>query len=816
MQNIISLGSQHLKKDNEEILIEKANAFKYFKKLYMISPLNTSIKVNYNKDVSEEEYNLMVKNLILHEVDFSVMTNNLLAKNILVFKKQDLEIINKFNLELSDNLLVIPILSVSYSNVIKFSSNNIDNDLKSLYIYLTLIDYFGKDKLHFNTRTNIDKKIDNIRGNNYYALPFNTNKNFSIMFNQRSTNYKMKTKYNNYDFILKKEKFLSLASIKYKNNDLFTLTPKADISKLQFTKLFDYLMVPNNINNSYRLSKSNINLINKCLVNPKYCHLVINNYNILSKIKDIITNRPYYKSLIGYAWIRLYQDESILGTKLKNTDDIVFDINTANLLPNYQQSSDNAYISPYLPILVDKKSLNFENNILSLMPYTCNINNFGVCNLNEFKKRLNLFCTNDYNKNLFENIDFKENKMVICGSVMTACLPKGYNLLHLFEKNQSGIPLSRFFTEYYSEADIDVCINVKNHFKFCKNVSNIFNQIVLNFCGIYPYGEPKLIKKKPIKKIFLFVKESYADEVCKSKNVILNDIRYNQDKLFDIFKETVIQEHDFNILKQNNLDENDKQFVKSNIPEFNYTYEELLKNEIEININITIHKNIYENNDDISDNSYHGNKNFAMRVEYKYKVYSPILEHDLEIFQNRTENPFGIINNFHLNCVRCYYDGNNVYLTPSCITSYMTHINMDYKYFVSNKSPWEIINKYRMRGFGTLLNNTEIEQYVKYSKETPFWKNLYGNKYTGFMTLESNLYKPRIFNIDHFINSKSMVDENNPGYKNIKINDFIIFNNYNDNKGNIINPLNGNIIPIKSYYLDIDYAIDNMKLDILI
>ena len=815
MLNPIFLGSKFLKRENEEILIDKSNAFKYFKKLYIISPLNSNKIVNYTKDITEEEYQLMIKNLIIHEVDFSVMTNNLLAKNILVFKKEDLEIINKFNLELTDFILVIPILSVNYSNIIKYSTNEINNNLKSLYIYLTLIDYFGKDINHITTRNIIDKKIEALRGNDYYSLPYNTNKNFSIIFNQRNNQSKYKHKYNNYDFTLKNDKFLSLASIKFKNTSVFTLTPKSEITKLQFSKLFDYLMIKNN--NTFKLSNNNVNLINKCLVNPKYCHLVLNNYNILNKIKNLLeNNKNYYKSLIGYSWIRFYQDESIIGNNIKKDDDVIFDINTANLLPNYELPIDNIYNNPYLPLLIDKKSLNFENNILSLTPYENNIKNYGVCNLVEFKRKLNLFCTNDYNKNLFENINFKENNMVICGSVMTACLPKAYSLLSLFEKNN----LSRLFTEYYSEADIDICINVKNHFQFCKNVANIFNQIILNFCNIFPYGEPNLIKKKPIKKIFLFVKESYVEEICKKNNLSLNEVKYNQDKLFELFKDTIIQEHDFSVLKQNNLSENDKQFIKCNMPEFEYTFEELQKNDIDINPMITIHKNIYENNDDISDNSYHTNRNYAIRVELKYKVHSPILEHDLEIFQNRLENPFKIINNFHLNRVRCYYDGDNVYLTPSCVSSYMSNINMDYKYFVSNKSPWEIINKYRMRGFGTLLNYKEIEEFTKWSKDDPFWKNLYNNKYTGFISMESKFFKPRIYNIDYFINSKSMVDENDPGYKNININEYKIVTTFNRGintniLNSIINYINGNINPIKSYYLDINYVLDIMKLNII-
>jgi hypothetical protein len=812
--NPIFLGSKYLKRENNEVLIDKVNAYKYFKKLYIISPLNEK-NINYDKYINEEQYNLLVKNLIIHEVDFSVMVNNLLSKNILIFKKEDLEIINKFNLDLEDFVMVIPILTITYSNIIKFSSINIDNDLRSLYIYLTLIDYFGKDKQHFLTNINIDKKIDNIKGNNYYSLPFNVNKNYSVVFNNRNTSDKIIHKKFDYNFTIKKNRFLSLASIQYKNNDLFTLTPKSDISKTQFNKLFDYLMIYNN-NNNYKLSKSNINLVNKCLANPKYSHLILNNYNVLDKIKTLIfKNKFYYKSLISYSWIRFYQDECILDNKITSNDDIIFDINTANILPVYNLPIDNIYYNPYLPLLIDSKSLNIENNIFSVAPYLSTINNFGVCTLEEFKARLNLFCTNDYKKNLFEKIDFKENNMIICGSVMPACLPKNYTLFNVFDKKEPH-NLARFFKEYYSEADIDIAINVKNHFNFCKNVSKIFEQIMLNFCSIFQYGEPNLIKKTPIKKVFLFVKENYIDDLCRKNNLVLNDIRYNQDKLFELLKDIIIQEHDFNVLKQNNLSEDDNIYIKNNIPEFAYTYEELLMNNIEINTLITIHKTIYDNSDTISDISYHSKKNFALRTELRYKITSPLLDHNIEVFQNRSENPFKIISNFHLNCVRCYYDGDNVYLTPSCVSSYMTNINIDCKYFVSNKSPWEIINKYRMRGFGTLLNKNELENFTKWSKEDLFWKKLYATtKINGFLSIESSIFKPRIYNTEHFINSKSMIDVDDPEYKTININEFKLTTLSYIVKGySTINTNNGNIIPLKSYYLDIDYAIDNMQLDI--
>ena len=81
--------------------------------------------------------------------------------------------------------------------------------------------------------------------------------------------------------------------------------------------------------------------------------------------------------------------------------------------------------------------------------------------------------------------------------------------------------------------------------------------------------------------------------------------------------------------------------------------------------------------------------------------------------------------NFHMPCVRAYYNGDNVYMTPSFISAHMTFMNIDYKYFAGSKDPINIINKYRMRGFGCWLNKNELNTCIKYIYEVPFWNNLF-------------------------------------------------------------------------------------------
>jgi hypothetical protein len=106
------------------------------------------------------------------------------------------------------------------------------------------------------------------------------------------------------------------------------------------------------------------------------------------------------------------------------------------------------------------------------------------------------------------------------------------------------------------------------------------------------------------------------------------------------------------------------------------------------------------------------------------------LPHDFEFFQNNTNEFFSKISQFHLPIVRSYYDGNTVYMLPSCITACITQINIDYKYFASSRDPIDILNKYRMRGFGTILNNIEIDMLVDYIRSNNKWYKKYNyNQY---------------------------------------------------------------------------------------
>jgi hypothetical protein len=172
---------------------------------------------------------------------------------------------------------------------------------------------------------------------------------------------------------------------------------------------------------------------------------------------------------------------------------------------------------------------------------------------------------------------------------------------------------------------------------------------------------------------------------------------------------------------------------------------------------------------------------------YKYKIESPHLNHSLELFPVKYDDFFSIVARFHLPCVRGYYNGSNVYLSPSCVSAHMTWMNLDYKYISGSKDPFDIINKNRMRGFGIWLNSNEKKLFVKYSREVPFWNNLYmigtnssdseASKHIfGPISLNHKLFRPRLYNMESYVNNM-FVDTTNR-YNDDAINP-IVFDNVN-------------------------------------
>ena len=136
---------------------------------------------------------------------------------------------------------------------------------------------------------------------------------------------------------------------------------------------------------------------------------------------------------------------------------------------------------------------------------------------------------------------------------------------------------------------------------------------------------------------------------------------------------------------------------------------------------------------------------------------------------------------------------------PSCITAYKTYINIDLKYFAGNNSPYKIIEKYRFRGFATILNNDEKIAYVEYIIKKNIrnyninrvmrilgFRHIHDTKFYN-ITNTSNI--PNNLNILNIYNLEDLYKIYLNIYGNDKINTikFILENSYNISYKGLIN-----------------------------
>jgi hypothetical protein len=451
--------------------------------------------------------------------------------------------------------------------------------------------------------------------------------------------------------------------------------------------------------------------------------------------------------------------------------------------------------------------------------------------------------------------------MAISGSLMAACLQYRHPLMNLFrtkdQKSNDEI-LSRFFNEYYCEADVDIMIKTDDNFEFLDIVDNIYKNIEENIKTFMCLKDNEVcIKKEILKKCCFFVSEDYIkNNFCQNLSYEFVISNLNSQTIKNILFTTLGEKHKQKINQLlDDFDEEEISNLKVKYPEF-FVFD--ISN-IEIKLSSKdnnkflskINKNINLTQDQIdkclenisSNSSKDTNNDINCCISFKGKIYSPFLDHSLEIFTIKGDDFFSCVNNFHLPCVRSYYDGENVYMTPSCISAHLTYMNINYKYVASTKDPIDIINKYRMRGFGIFLNKKEIKLFIKYCTKSLFWNILYNvneadpktyRNCLGYLPYSHKIFHPRLYNADYYMNKNNIryIDISNENlYNNIlsptggnydntylcqRYNSLKLYDVFKDFKTQ--DRISGNIKPFQEYIVEFvlnKYKIYNNKSNIL-
>lgn len=398
------------------------------------------------------------------------------------------------------------------------------------------------------------------------------------------------------------------------------------------------------------------------LVSKDACHLVLNNGPALEHLASLYAGHyDVLRYAMSYGFLTLYLEAHAKRSNITKGDRFVFDIDTAAKLPHFPTRLPRC--NPYLPF-VGRDSLLVENVLGPDLVYGPGIE-YGIVPLATFEERLDAFITGGTRqRGVLNGVDW--SRFAVTGSAIAACAPR-FNPVMLSVGGRT--PQERFVAfleEYYGDSDVDVICNVADFAAF-RDAAYAFADTVGRNVGRIPRVD---IIKSAVFRV--------SPGFLKRHGVLAEDTDAIRQLLYDGYLEYEEATGGVGYGKPAPLDD-----VHVVILNGRPRHEESVKYDTAI----------------------------------KFKVHVPTLR-VFELFYGAGLDFFAQVHRFHLQVVRGYYDGTTCWLLPDVIVAAHTLLNIDIKYFHSRTNgPIDIINKYRCRGYGVLLNGREMRRYIKAMQE---------------------------------------------------------------------------------------------------
>jgi hypothetical protein len=521
-------------------------------------------------------------------------------------------------------------------------------------------------------------------------------------------------------------------------------------------------------------------LLNTLLVSKDLCHFVINNKRVLQRNADLFEKyKPLYAYLFGYAWTTFYLEESIFTTRSTKKHRFAYDIDTARELPLFPFSMENIHNNPYVSLLLNRDLIDPATNCMSVNALEDYKKYYGLCTREEALSRFNSFVSGKNGVNIFRNLDSKI--FSFSGSVMPACLQRRSPLMDLCTSDDMNFDdiYGTYFAHYYGEADIDVMCNAPTMAEFLSHASAFMETVVKNIgCKREDF------KVIPNKKTAVIISKHFFRECIDDLNAE-NDTSYTTDQLIKVFENSLslenenintippeilnyfyadyVQEKNISIKKWRTLQKmNNVEFDVELVSSFNTvtSIDNMTVKMVSYDIPESDLKRkdsevcYFINNFRDPEHQVPKEKNFLVfkfAESIKYKIESSKLKRTIELFKIDSVDPFNTVARFHKPCVRAYLQGDTFHMLPSFITAMMSMINIDYKYFAGSRDPIDIINKYRSRGYGVILNASEKKGIGMYNKNVDTCNGMFGiaseSECFGPKSLNDKIYKPGVYKL---------------------------------------------------------------------
>lgn len=638
-----------------------------------------------------------------------------------------------------------------------------DTSIEEIKYTLDLIkNYNQNDSIHL--KQNISRFLTDLTDKDFWSKQQNCKLNITNMFTVRD--FQSRTDSN---FILlaqctDREKLATpTGDSNYPVNNNRNCNTFCDISSIlrenkNNSRTF-YASVPDNIfteNNVLEMLKSTHNekqlydLTNSILLSKEFAHLLFTK-DCLQFLSKLFEKYPgAYKYSLGYAMLTMYLEECIFLTKSNKNSRFVFDISTANKLPMFPFITTDYKQNPYVSIMIHNEQLDMKVNCGGIKCIQ-NYDGYGVCDLETFKKRMNIFISGNADADIFEGINWSE--FAVSGSIIPACLQKRNPLYDSYcnEFKDENEAFKYFVGNYYNNSDIDVMCNTESYIDYINKAYILYQQIITNtksekseydfdsvrtvgvtlsreffeesnqeFNNIYGvnWTTDEYISNTKDIRVRMYLHSKYYNLKNKLNSTMFRTGKYIQNEFIDLFMNPL------------SIDQLTIYYAQNEDHDFETKFKET---------DFIFYRNDFRKDSDKVPDS---DNNAIMRIgeSIRFKLNFKKINKTIEVFKTTRNDFFSTVARFHLPCVRAYYHNSNVYMLPSCIGAMMTGINIDYKYFAGIRDPYQIVIKYMRRGFGVLLNKDELKQLEKHITTNGLSKQYFGTKevYTEMFTQFEN------------------------------------------------------------------------------
>ena len=485
-----------------------------------------------------------------------------------------------------------------------------------------------------------------------------------------------------------------------------------------------------------KLKEQAIIMVCRLMLSYKDCHIIKNQY-ALSLLNDMEELKKY---CMYYSMYLLRHEETIMFNNVDTKYRVVFSLKEAASLPNYSMS--NLDVSPYVLQLTD------NTNIYKTMPFYL----YGKRSINsveEFNKRFNLVTGG-----IFEGINLRELNAAITGSILIPCVLKS-PLEHDFDSVQ------------WNRERKNIKMNHPYMIDMLKNNDEAF----INYAEYYYPSYVSLTDEE-------YIKEVYPSVAINNKIDGINNLDCG-----------IIKYEDADGNKQHNTSEVEIDKIINNTENkssINVVYNKLADIDISITTrDINDFKNkVYILFNKIKNNAAHRGEVYINEIitiaSVKYKIYGPGIPRPIDVFKIPYE-PIKMIKKFHTNAVKMYYDG-ELYLLRSCVTTLLSGVGENYKWFSCNKSPADVLLKYAQRGITIILNSKERKSILNYINLNERWGQLFKNiklapeKMFCSVTERHVFFRPGMFDSGIRLGLRHFERDQEGIYNNILSNESEVFN----------------------------------------